>query len=86
MDPDDRQERHFGLMVKLMLLFFFVSQVYAVSNAYKLTPAPLDPTMANQVFHDFFIVALVVFQQVPKFLRQALGKEDKNGIPDQANR
>lgn len=68
MEESERQERHFIIMVGLMLLFYTVAQVIDLSNANGWTEAKLDPTLARNVFHDFFIVALVVFQQVPKML------------------
>ena len=68
MEESERQERHFLIMVGLMLLFYLVAQLIDVSNANRWTQDKLDPSMARTVFHDFFIAALLVFQQVPKML------------------
>jgi hypothetical protein len=57
-DRDDTAEGHFRLVVYLTVFFFVVTIGIEVLNASGLWAKSVDPVVAKEAFHDFFLVAI----------------------------
>jgi len=73
---DDSPEGHFRLVVYLTVFFFIVTIGIEMINASQVWQVMVDPSVAKEAFHDFFLVAIGMARAASVFGDKSNGSGD----------